>query len=89
MLLDYLDRSELFAYESACERWAYFVKAFVRQKLVILNEFQDDHRLCELETGNFSIDVFHLLCIFLFYLLFLLHKICSPDHLANFTKKKR
>ena len=35
MLLEYLDRSELFLYESVCQRWANFVKAFVRNKLVI------------------------------------------------------
>ena len=36
MLLGYLNRIELFAYEAVCKRWAYFVKAFVRQKQVII-----------------------------------------------------
>ena len=38
MLLEYLDRSQLFEYESVCKKWTYFVAAFVRQKLVISRE---------------------------------------------------
>ena len=38
MLLEYLDRGQLFEYESVCKKWAYFVKVFVHQKLVISRE---------------------------------------------------
>ena len=40
IILGQLDRSELFAYESVCERWSYFVKAFVGQQLVISKRTQ-------------------------------------------------
>ena len=35
MFLQYFDRSQLFTFESVCQKWAYFVKVFVGQKLVI------------------------------------------------------
>lgn len=40
IILEQLDRSELFAYESVCERWSYYVKAFVRPKLAITKRAQ-------------------------------------------------
>ena len=35
MILKYLDRGDLFKYESVCKKWRYFVKGVVNQKLVI------------------------------------------------------
>ena len=45
MLLERCDRRGLFAYESVCEKWAYFVKMFVHQNLVIArqNKVQPRH----------------------------------------------
>ena len=35
LILSHLDRSDLFAYESVCTKWSYYVKRFVGERLVI------------------------------------------------------
>lgn len=65
-ILEHVDRSELFEIESVCQRWAYFVKAFVGQRLVISKQtkvrprhwfYREDYNRCNYSSPPHSVMV--------------------------------